>query len=95
MADDKIEELRRKIDEINDILLSLIADRQELSVAIGAIKVSRGLELYSEEREAELLEKFREDALERDLDPEYVEELMRVVLEHSRAAQRRIVGGGS
>lgn len=95
MAEDIIEELRREIDEINDILLSLVADRQEISVAIGAIKVARGLELYSEEREAQLLEKFREDAVKRDLDPDYVEELMRVVLEHSRAAQRRFVGDGT
>jgi hypothetical protein len=29
-----------------------------------------------------------------DLDPDYIEELMRVVLEHSRAAQRKQVGEG-
>lgn len=94
MSDDRIEELRSEIDEINDILLSLIADRQAVSIAIGALKVAQGLELYSEDREAELLSKFRRDAVERDLDPDYVEELMRVVLEHSRAAQRRVVGNG-
>jgi chorismate mutase-like protein len=89
MPDDRINELRKEIDEINQRLLSLIAERQDVSVQIGAIKAAHGLALYSEDREAELLEAFREDAVRMDIDPDYVEELMRVVLEHSRAAQRR------
>jgi chorismate mutase-like protein len=89
MPDDRINELRKEIDEINQRLLSLIAQRQDVSVQIGAIKAAHGLALYSEDREAELLEVFREDAVRMDIDPNYVEELMRVVLEHSRAAQRR------
>lgn len=95
MADDKIVELRREIDQINQQLLLLLADRQDVSVAIGALKVARGLPLYSEDREAELLETFRRDATRLDLDPDYVEEFMRVILEHSRAAQRRKVSDDS
>ena len=89
MPDERIDELRREIDRINQQLLMLIAQRQDVSVAIGALKASHGLPLYSEEREAELLQVFRDDAIRMDIDPDYVEELMRVVLEHSRAAQRR------
>lgn len=89
MADDRIDKLREEIDAINEQLLSLIADRQDVSVAIGALKAERGLPLYSEDREARLLEKFRSDAACMDLDPDYVEDLMRVVLQYSRAAQRR------
>jgi chorismate mutase/prephenate dehydrogenase len=89
MPQERIDELRGDIDRINQRLLALIAERQEVSVAIGALKATHRLPLYSEEREAELLGKFREDALRMDIDPDYVEELMRVVLEHSRAAQRR------
>jgi chorismate mutase/prephenate dehydrogenase len=89
MPEERIDELRGEIDRINQRLLALIAERQDVSVAIGALKSSHGLPLYSEEREAELLETFRQDAFRMDLDPDYVEELMRVVLEHSRAAQRR------
>jgi chorismate mutase-like protein len=95
MPKDRIDELRLEIDAINQRLLSLIAERQEVSVAIGALKVSHGLPLYSEDREAELLENFRGDAERFDIDPDYVEELMRVVLEHSRAVQRRETGGDS
>lgn len=89
MPEDKISALRGEIDKINQRLLLLIVERQDVSVAIGAIKAANGLPLYSEEREAELLETFRADAVRMDLDPDYVEELMGVVLEHSRAAQRK------
>jgi chorismate mutase-like protein len=89
MPDERIVELRKEIDRINQQILTLIAQRQDVSVAIGALKAAYGLPLYSEEREAELLETFRDDAVRMDIDPDYVEELMRVVLEHSRAAQRR------
>lgn len=91
MPEERIDELRGEIDRINQRLLALIAERQDVSVAIGALKASHGLPLYSEERESELLQTFREDAVRMDIDPEYVEELMRVVLEHSRAAQRRSI----
>ena len=94
MSDDRIEELRAQIDEINERLLHLIAERQDVSLAIGALKAERGLPLYSHEREAKLLAKFRRDAVDHDLDPDYVEELMNVVLRHSRAAQRKQVDDG-
>ena len=93
MADDRIDDLRGEIDAINEELLELIARRQDVSVAIGAIKAEQGMPLYSHEREAQLLEKFRRDAVEHDLDPDYVEELMNVVLRPSRAAQRTRVRG--
>lgn len=91
MDDPRIEALRREIDAINDHLLELIAKRQIVSVAIGSIKAEQGLPLYSHEREAQLLAKFRQDAVAHGLDPDYVEELMNVVLRHSRAAQRKRV----
>lgn len=92
MDDPRIGELRKSIDAINRRLLGLIAERQDVSVAIAAIKAEHGLPLYSHEREAQLLSQFRDDAVALDLDPDYVEELMNVVLRHSRAAQRKSVG---
>ncbi len=39
MPQDRIDALRQQIDEINQRLLLLISERQDASVAIGAIKV--------------------------------------------------------
>ncbi|MGI9665829.1 MAG: chorismate mutase [Acidimicrobiia bacterium] len=95
MPNDEIEGLRQDIDAVNAQILRLLSERQDLSVAIAAIKASGDIPLYSHEREAQLLEQFRKDAESYDLDPDYVEELMNVVLRHSRAAQRESVQRGN
>ena len=91
MENQRIEKLRTDIDEVNADLLDLLERRLDLSVQVGEIKQSAGLPLYSEERERDLLDRFRTEAIERGIDPDYVEELMAVVLVHSRAAQRKTV----
>jgi len=98
MSTERITSLRTEIDVINTELLALVARRLELSLQIGALKQEAGLPLYSEDRERDLLDRFKNAAADLDIDPEYVEELMSVVLVHSRAAQRktnRAVSDGS
>jgi len=95
MGKERIAQLREEIDAINAELLDLIARRLDVSVQIGAIKQEAGLPLYSEDRERDLLERFRAAAIERDIDPDYVGELMAVVLTHSRAAQREKIRNAS
>jgi len=63
-------------------------------VEIARIKVGRDLEIYSPDREAELIAEARDDAATLDIDPDYAQELMEVVLRHSRAAQRRALDLG-
>ncbi len=91
MDNERIEQLRVDIDDVNAELLDLLERRLDLSVQVGEIKQKAGLPLYSEEREQDLLKRFRAQAVERGIDPDYVEELMAVVLVHSRAAQRKTV----
>lgn len=91
MDNKRIAELRADIDKVNGALLDLLERRLDLSVQVGEIKQGAGLPLYSEERERDLLDRFRSEAIERGIDPDYVEELMAVVLVHSRAAQRKTV----
>ncbi|NHZ71125.1 MAG: hypothetical protein GWP18_05740 [Proteobacteria bacterium] len=89
MNTERIETLRAEIDEINTELLGLIARRLDLSVQIGALKEEAGLPLYSEDREHDLIERFRAAAEALDIEAEYAAELMTVVLVHSRAAQHK------
>jgi len=84
-----IPSLRDDIDRIDRELLQLIARRLSHSVEIGRIKVSRSIPLESPAREAELIEEAVADAQAIGLDPGYVEEVMRVVLRHSKIAQAR------
>jgi chorismate mutase len=58
-------------------------------VEIARIKAVRRLTLRSPDREAELIAEAREDAEALDLDPDYAQELMELILRHSRLAQHR------
>ncbi len=85
--------LRDEIDRIDRDLIKLVARRLHSSVEIAMIKVAKGLEMRSPDREAELIDEARDDAASLGVDPGYVEALMNVVLDHSRAAQQRAVDG--
>jgi 3-deoxy-7-phosphoheptulonate synthase len=80
--------LRDEIDRIDRELVKLVARRLHSSVEIAQIKKSRGLSLRTPAREAELVAEARNDADLLGVDPDYVEELMQLVLDHSRRAQR-------
>ena len=88
-----IPSLRDEIDRIDRQLIKLVADRLQSSVDIARIKVQRGIPLRSPLREAELIEEARDDAGALGIEPQYIEDLMKVVLEYSRSAQREAVGG--
>ena len=87
-----IPSLRDEIDRIDRELVKLLARRQHSSIEIAKIKAQRGLPMRSPDREAELIEEARQDALALDIDPNYIAELMTLVLNHSREGQRRAVG---
>ncbi len=88
-----IPSLRDEIDRIDRQLIKLLAARLNGSVEIARIKAARGLDIYSPDREAELIAEMRADAEALGVDPAYAQDLIEVVLHHSRDAQRRALGG--
>lgn len=89
-----IPSLRDEIDRIDRELVKLIARRLKSSVEIGQIKASQGLPMVSPSREDELVAEARDDAEAIGLDPDYIEDVMRVVLKHSKQAQKRYADDG-
>lgn len=51
----ELDELRRRIDEIDDRLVDLLNARAACALAIGRVKKTAGLELYQPTREADVL----------------------------------------
>lgn len=51
----KIDQLRQRIDEIDEQLVSLLNARATCALAIGAEKKAAGLEIYQPQREADVL----------------------------------------
>lgn len=86
-----IPSMRDEIDQIDRQMFELIARRLANSIEIGLIKADRGVPLHSPDREAELIEEVRRDAADIGLTPDYAEELMRVILKHSKDAQASAV----
>jgi 3-deoxy-7-phosphoheptulonate synthase len=84
-----IPSLRDEIDRVDRELIKLIARRLHSSVEIARIKATRGLELRSPDREAELIEEAVRDGEALGVSRGYVEDLMKTVLDYSRSAQQR------
>jgi chorismate mutase len=51
----RLEELRRRIDDIDEQLVRLLSARAECALEVGHEKKSAGLEVYQPSREAEVL----------------------------------------
>lgn len=84
-----ISRMRRAVDIVDREIVRLFARRRELSLAIGRVKAARGMPVQIPEREEELLEVIREEAVLQGLDPAYVERVFKDILAESRAAQWR------
>ena len=84
-----VHRIRLNIDMIDRDLVRLLASRHNLAMEIGRLKADKGLPVRVPERERELLDIIRAEAQASDLDPDQVETIFNLILEQSRAAQRR------
>lgn len=62
-----MEELRKRINAIDDEILKLISERVALAEEIGKIKKELGIPIKNEEREAVVIERYIEYGTENDL----------------------------
>ena len=84
-----VHRIRLNIDMIDRDLVRLLASRHELAMEIGRMKAEKGAPVRVPEREQELLDIIRAEAAVNGLDPDQVETVFNLILEQSRAAQRR------
>jgi len=82
-----LEELRHNIDEIDQQIVDLLVKRKSEVEKIVALKKTHNLPVYHPAREEDLLSQRRAQAKGKALDPEFVEELFRCILRHSRVEQ--------
>jgi chorismate mutase len=59
-ARERIDALRRRIDDLDERLVRLLNDRAGCALEIGRIKQALGMEIYQPEREQEVLRHVRE-----------------------------------
>jgi chorismate mutase/prephenate dehydrogenase len=82
-----LEKMRGSIDTIDRKIVDLLAARQEEVKKILALKKAHSLSVYHPAREENLISRLRTQSLEKDLDPDFLEDLYRRILKQSRAEQ--------
>ena len=84
-----LDELRRHLDDLDDRLIELIADRQRTSREIARVKRSTGHPTRDYGREREVILGARATAAKHGVPPSVAEELMRLLIRSSLATQER------
>lgn len=83
--------LRTRIDQIDSQMLSLLAQRQEQVEKVVALKKRHHIPVHHPAREEDLISKLRAQAGKINIDPDFMEDLYRLILTHSRVKQTRLI----
>ena len=88
----ELDELRVQIDAIDRRLVELLAERLQVIQKVTKVKQKHELPTFHPAREENLISARRTQAADVGLDPDYVEDLFRTVLRHSRVDQLDTLG---
>jgi chorismate mutase / prephenate dehydrogenase len=87
-----LDTFRDQIDHIDQQLVSLLAQRQRVVEEIVELKQQQDLPTFHPAREENLISTRRAQATQAGLDADYIEDLFRTVLRHSRVGQLETLG---
>jgi chorismate mutase / prephenate dehydrogenase len=87
-----LEQLRESIDALDRQLVELLGRRRQLVEQVVQVKQEHDLPTFHPAREENLISSRRAQAAAAGLDPDYVEDLFRTVLRHSRVGQLHTLG---
>jgi len=88
----ELDELRVQIDTIDRRLVELLAQRLQVVQQVTKVKQKHELPTFHPAREENLISARRAQAADAGLDPDYIEDLFRAVLRHSRVDQLDTLG---
>ncbi len=80
---------RKRIDVVDEEIVSLLAKRISLCRAIAKIKNEKGMAIHDGKREQEVLARAGEQARKKGIDEEFVAGLYSSILENSRNEQSK------
>ena len=87
-----LDHLRDQIDGIDKQLVELLAQRRRVVQQVTEVKQQHDLPTFHPAREENLISTRRAQASAAGLDPDYIEDLFRTVLRHSRVGQLNTLG---
>jgi len=84
---DDLEQLRKKVDNIDNQILDSLNDRAKICKEIGSIKRKQRLQIRDNSRENEIYERVKKRAVKFALDPVQVEQIFREIVNMCSAVQ--------
>ena len=87
--EEEIKPYRDTIDGLNNEIISLIAERQQAALAIGEIKMRYGKPVVDKSREQAILDKIKEKAPAKGLNPEALERVFKEIIRLCVEAEER------
>ena len=86
---ERLNEIRKKIDEIDSKILELIAQRNSLAKDIAEAKSKLGIPIEDKEREKYKYDKIRKLCKEHNVDENVGKSISKILIEHNKALQRK------
>ena len=86
-----LDDLRRDIDRVDEVLVRLLNERARCVCEIGRLKKEMGVEVYQPDREKDVLKHVREVASEGPLGPDAIGRLFERIIDEARRLERRVV----
>lgn len=86
-ASEPLQSHREKIDEIDQKILELLKERGQVVKEVLETKIQNKLPIYVAGREDEKIQRFREMATTYDIDSDWAEDFLRMIMTASRASQ--------
>ena len=86
-----LEDLRKDIDRIDEVLVRLLNERARVACEIGRLKKQQGVEIYQPDREKLVLEHVRGLAVKGALGPDAIARLFERIIDEARRLERRVV----
>lgn len=83
----ELQDSRRRIDEIDEQILDLLAERAATVKQVIKTKIENQLPVFVPVREQEKSEAFKKMAMERGIKPEWAEDFLRLIMSSSRDSQ--------
>jgi chorismate mutase len=94
MNDDRLEELRGKIESLDRELVTLIGKRRDLALEIGQAKEELGRPVLDPQQEAKVVRRAAEMARDLGVDEELTRDVIWRIIAAARAAQEGRTGWG-
>lgn len=91
MPNDSLKEIRKTIDRLDETIVKALGERQKIVQQVIKGKLEHSDDIRDPEREEKLLEKIRKKAPEAGMDPYFLEQLFREIIQHSVRYQTHVL----